>query len=256
MAAAARILRDCSMRETRSAARSAAMRRQAMPSYLPPQLVMAWLPTRDVASALRVSRSWSGAAEPIFQAIAGRHGLRLVCLHDAPEPSWRATVRRYRIRLGRMTLRDSQAMVLLAAAQRDDVPAIQSILFQGANVNNVSAYGMTALHIAAMWGNLNALNALIAAGADLNAQNGLKRTEGPGGTPLHVAANSRSAYLTKRYHCAKRLIEAGANARLLNADEDAPYQSQFPEITDAPFGRTLSRQTFRKLLETAFRAQR
>ena len=44
---------------------------------------------------------------------------------------------------------------------------------------------------------------------------------------LHAAASSWSAPLSRRFACARRLIEAGANARLLNADEDAPYQSKF-----------------------------
>jgi hypothetical protein len=59
-----------------------------MPSCLPPQLVMAWLPIRDVAAALRVSKDWCGASEPLFQAIAARHGRKR-------EESWRAAVRRF-----------------------------------------------------------------------------------------------------------------------------------------------------------------
>ena len=64
-----------------------------------------------------------------------------------------------------------------------------------------------------MWGHLDALNALIAAGADLNAQNHIRNDYGSdhswGGTPLHIAANSRKACLYKRYRCAQRLIDAG-----------------------------------------------
>ena len=59
-------------------------------------------------------------------------------------------------------------------------------------------------HAAAMWENLNALNALIAAGADLNAQNYGRGTRA--GTPLH-APRIRICPLSRRFACARRLIE-------------------------------------------------
>jgi len=166
-------------------------------------------------------------------------------------------------------------MELIASAASDDVPAIQRCISEGVNPNFRTSAGQTALHIAAMWGHLDALNALIAAGADLNRQNHFRNDYESdhkwGGTPLHVAANSRKVSLYKRYRCARKLIEAGANARLLNDEEDAPHQSQFPEadpreginfldqaaaapVVDPPTSRT--RQMFRKLLEDAYRAQR
>jgi len=129
------------------------------------------------------------------------------------------------------------------------------------DVDYAGGVGQTALHIAAMWGNLNAVNALIAAGADLNPQNWIERNYlgYTGGTPLHVAANSTKAPLAKRCRCAERLIEAGANARLLNGEEDAPYQSPLPEHESDLInmrGLAESRVRFRKLLTFAFRAQR
>ena len=245
------------MTETRGAAM-----RQAMPSRLPPQLIIAWLPTRDVASALRVSKDWRGSPEPIFKAIAGRHGLRRV------DPSWRETVRRYRTRLGRMESHNPLAMRLHQAAQRDDAPAIQRLVSgdwdadrqmfpEPVDVDYAGGVGQTALHIAAMWGNLNAVNALIAAGADLNPQNWIERNYLGyiGGTPLHVAANSTKAPLDKRCRCAERLIEAGANARLLNGEEDAPYESEFPDCPTT-LDSSRHRPRFRQLLKDAYRAQR
>ncbi len=222
-----------------------------MPSSLPPQLVMTWLPIRDVASALRVSKEWCGASEPLFQAIAGRHGLQRV------EPSWRVTVGHFRSSLGQRFVQELNFLV--GAAQRDDVPTIQRYISEGADVNLATSAGQTPLHIAAMWGNLNALNALIAAGADLNPQNWIVRSESDyfGGTPLHVAANSDKVPLTDRYRCAERLIDAGANARLLNGEEDAPYECQFPEVRSVDrLGSSRNRRRFRQLLEEAFHAQR
>jgi hypothetical protein len=229
-----------------------------MPSNLPPQLIIAWLPTRDVGAALRVSKDWCAAPEPIFKAIAGRHGLRrvepsLMETLQRVEPSWRETVRQYREDLGSPSR--PSGLGFFSAAQRDDASAIQRYISEGYDVNHVGCLGRTALHIAAMWGNLDALNALIAAGADLNAQNWIERTANCGGTPLHVAANSDKVPLTERYHFAERLIEAGANARLLNGEEEAPYESEFPDCPTT-LDSSSYRPRFRKLLEDAYRAQR
>ena len=124
--------------------RTRAMRRQAMPSCLPPQLIIAWLPTRDVAAALGVSKAWSAAPEPIFQAIAGRHGLRLAL------GSWRATVRRYRSYVGYFDF-DSPTVYphgqhplrIHGAAQRNDVPSIQRYISEGVDINYGSSVGQT-----------------------------------------------------------------------------------------------------------------
>ena len=148
-------------------------------------------------------------------------------------------------------------MRIYGAAQRNDARTIQRYISEGADINYMSRVGQTALHIAAMWGNLNALNALIAAGCDLNRHNRIVETDRCGGTPLHIAANSKEAPLTDRYRCAARLIEAGANARILNGEEDAPFESQFPEVRGVDrLGSSRHRRRFRKLLEDASRAQR
>ena len=61
---------------------------------------------------------------------------------------------------------------------------------------------------------------------------------------------------------AARLIEAGANARLLNGEEQASYQSQFPAHVPGPQEPSffdfsdVGPHRFRKLLEDAFHAQR
>ena len=85
---------------------------------------------------------------------------------------------------------------------------------------------------------------------------------------MHVAANSKKAPLWDRYCCAARLIDAGANARILNGEENAPYESQFPDhepgsdVSDdeeESLLRTIrlarveqTRQTFRECLQTEF----
>jgi hypothetical protein len=58
----------------------------------------------------------------------------------------------------------------------------------------------------------------------------------------------RKDCLRDRLACARRLLEAGANARLLDTKENAPYQ--VPLEGSDPYNR------LGELLETAFRAQR
>jgi len=51
-------------------------RRPSFPSSLPPQLVLAWLPLREVGPALRASSAWRGAAAPLFQLLAQSRNLQ------------------------------------------------------------------------------------------------------------------------------------------------------------------------------------
>jgi len=150
---------------------------------------------------------------------------------------------------------DSMRLILAAY---ESLPMISELISGGADVNVVNYDGISVLHIVASRGNLDGLNSLIAAGADLNAQNRYGLGYPCGGTPLHCAANSPCASLARRYACARRLIEAGANARLLNGDEDAPHhvvryrkREDGTEEVD-PEGH----RRFCELLKTAFRNQR
>ena len=68
-------------------------RRPSFPSSLPPQLVLAWLPLREVGPALRASSAWRGAAEPLFQLLAQSRNLQRA---DTP---WSEVVRRSRKRV-------------------------------------------------------------------------------------------------------------------------------------------------------------
>ena len=91
-----------------------------------------------------------------------------------------------------------------------------------------------------MWGNANALDALIAAGANVNAQNQLSAAS---------PCTSRRPPSRPRWalgRAAQRLLEAGADARLLDEDGDAPYEKV---LGGDDFAREL-----RALLQTAFGA--
>ena len=210
-----------------------------MPSCLPPQLVMTWLPIRDVASALNVAKDWCSASEPLFQAIAARHGCKR-------EETWKAAVRTFFSYNTYPVDWNPKNDELRNAVQRNDVPAIQTLIGSGANPSYANySQGQTPLHIAAIWANVDALNTLIAAGAEVNAQNRFLRH-----TPLHISMYStHRGSLPDREACVRRLLEAGANARLLDSEENAPYQVPLLQGED-PNNR------LRKLLEDAFRAQR
>ena len=80
-----------------------------------------------------------------------------------------------------------------------DAELIQPLIAAGADVNAQNAYGDTALHIAANAADIRQLKALIAAGADLNLQNR------QGQTALMLAAHRHDL------NAVQALIEAGAD---------------------------------------------
>lgn len=71
---------------------------------------------------------------------------------------------------------------LQSAAQAGDLQQVNDILSAGADVNGVDGEGNTALHLAAFHGHLEVVQALLAAGADANAQ------DAQGWTPVFKAA--------------------------------------------------------------------
>merc|ERR1712137_667727 len=113
---------------------------------------------------------------------------------------------------------EQQAGMLRGAAQRDDTPMLKDLLMLGVPVNFGNRIGQTALHIAAVWGNANSIEVLIAAGANLDIKNQMG-----GSAPLHAAAMGRGP-VAKRLQGAKKLIEAGADRRQADDGGMLPYQ--------------------------------
>ncbi len=97
---------------------------------------------------------------------------------------------------------------LLAAARDGQVEIVESLLAKGADVNAARGDGLTALHLAAEGGHQAMAEALVAAGAAVDAG-----TRIGGYTPLHIAARAGHGAVVLR------LLEAGAdpNARTTNS---------------------------------------
>jgi ankyrin repeat protein len=94
---------------------------------------------------------------------------------------------------------------IMYGAWRDDPALIQMLLAHGAKRDAVDNDGLTAMAIAAQNGKIKAANALIAAGADVNAP------VGKGGyTPLMLVSLSGSTEL------ARTLLEHGAKVNAVN----------------------------------------
>ena len=77
---------------------------------------------------------------------------------------------------------------LADAAMRQDVDAVRGLIARGADPDAAHGDGMTALHWAAEHGDLEIVELLVDAGADVEA-----RTRLGSHTPLHVASRSAQA---------------------------------------------------------------
>ena len=88
------------------------------------------------------------------------------------------------------------------AAERGDAAAVRTLIAQGADVNAAQGDGMTALHWAALNGDVPMINALLGAGAKADPVTRLGSY-----TPLHLAsARGHGAAVV-------RLLDAGSNAK-------------------------------------------
>ncbi|CAM9793284.1 unnamed protein product [Ectocarpus sp. 6 AP-2014] len=86
--------------------------------------------------------------------------------------------------------KDKAFSALSLAARRGHVEVMQALIRHGVDVNAPDSNGCTALHSAAMGDTVGAINALIEAGAKINAQGG---TYGKRYTPLHMASERGSS---------------------------------------------------------------
>mmetsp|Transcript_18485 Transcript_18485/g.53044 ORF Transcript_18485/g.53044 Transcript_18485/m.53044 type:complete len:404 (-) Transcript_18485:2831-4042(-) len=99
---------------------------------------------------------------------------------------------------------------ILSAAQQNRPDIISTLVKEmGCPPGYGNQVGQTALHIASLWGNREAVAALLALGAPVNAQNRMG-----GSTPLHTVVSSSKEPFSNRIDCARMLIAAGADPEL------------------------------------------
>ena len=119
---------------------------------------------------------------------------------------------------------EERGNAMLKFSMQNDPAQIQALITAGASASHANGVGQTALHIAALWGNVEACTVLVKNGANLNAQNTMS-----GGTPLHMAAGSKKDNVAGRLKCAKLIVEAGADVTITGFDGRMAWQ----EASDA-----------------------
>ena len=94
---------------------------------------------------------------------------------------------------------------LLSAAQKNNADLIHSLItIDKVSPSHANAVGQSALHIACLWGNISAVEALLSHGAATKAQNRIT-----GASPLHSCIQSSKEPLLNRVTCAQLLIDQG-----------------------------------------------
>lgn len=96
--------------------------------------------------------------------------------------------------------------LLLSAAQKNQPDRIKEMVRSGVSASHANGVGQTALHVAALWGNVSAVQALLESGANVHSQNNLT-----GGTPLHMVLQSRKAAGKELEETVELLLDFGAD---------------------------------------------
>ena len=118
--------------------------------------------------------------------------------------------------------------VLLSASQKNDSDRIRRLCQQqGIPATHANGVGQSALHIASLWGNVEAVETLLDLGADTNATNHLTA-----GTPLHMLLQSKKASLERQEAVVDLLLAHGADATMKDQFGCMPvdYLLQQPNI--------------------------
>ncbi|XP_043202066.1 protein phosphatase 1 regulatory subunit 27-like [Amphibalanus amphitrite] len=114
---------------------------------------------------------------------------------------------------GRRRVRFPDEVVFDESVKENDADAVVSMLRRASvdiDVNRINSAGLTALHQAALDGNLPVVRILTRFGADLNCR------DTDSWTPLHAACSMG------HHHVARYLLESGADPTLLTEDGERP----------------------------------
>ncbi len=105
---------------------------------------------------------------------------------------------------------EAQDAGLIEVAKQGDAEAVRSLLKGGADPNLAQGDGVTALHSAAMQGHAHVVEALLAAGAEVDATTRIGAY-----TPLHLASRGGHGAVVRA------LLEKGADARMATTNSGA-----------------------------------
>ncbi|CCA68033.1 hypothetical protein PIIN_01900 [Serendipita indica DSM 11827] len=107
---------------------------------------------------------------------------------------------------------------LLAAAKADDVDMLNEVFEEGDyDINFQDGLGNTALHYAAQYGSVDALDELLTVeGCDVDLQNRIMKQ-----TPLHLAC--KNSDLDTRHYMVRSLLEAGADTSIKDKHGQRAY---------------------------------
>jgi ankyrin repeat protein len=153
---------------------------------------------------------WAQGDTPLERAAAGGHREIYELLRKIVTDEIRAAITEEDLVKGEIRrARESDAVVepFIDGAMRGDLDGIEAGLAAGVDVNAIGSHGNAALHYAAFNGLLPVIERLLSAGADPNLpveEGGLDRG---GTTPLMLAAGS--SFSSKRPEVIRRLLEAG-----------------------------------------------
>ncbi|KAG2498546.1 hypothetical protein HYH03_003297 [Edaphochlamys debaryana] len=109
----------------------------------------------------------------------------------------------------------SAPLPLLALARDNKAEELRRLVNEGGlHPDAANEFGQTALHVAALWGNINAVKVLLELGADVNV------TNSRGTTPLHFAAAAKKDAMGT----CRALLDAGADQEAVDLNGRQPYE--------------------------------
>jgi len=119
---------------------------------------------------------------------------------------------------------------LLSLARDNDAETVRRLIATGCPPNYGNRMGQTAMHIAAIWGSVDAMQALLEATGNPNAQNRLR-----GQTPLHAAAMGRGP-APRRAECARLLIRFRGDPNMADMGGELPMDTAEDEVVRLALG--------------------
>ncbi|GLC46083.1 hypothetical protein PLESTM_001823500 [Pleodorina starrii] len=116
---------------------------------------------------------------------------------------------------------------ILGLARDNKADELRKLVSEGdVHVDAANEFGQTALHVASLWGNQDAIKVLIELGANVNI------TNSRGSTPLHFAASAKRDPLT----VCQLLLDAGADTEAVDMMGRQPYEMAVSEEVRSRLG--------------------